>query len=185
MKILFIVPAIGKKENQKYIGTWKMEPLTVATLKALTPNNIETFFFDDRIESINYDIDVDLVSISVEVYTAKRAYKIADKFRANGKTVILGGYHVNAVPEEAAEHADAICLNNAESYWENLLDDYKKGTLKKIYVGDNKFSDKLPDRSIFKGKKYLPITLIETGQGGGQRSDPCRACGQLRRLSRK
>ena len=45
MKILFIIPAIGKKENEKYIGTWKMEPLTVATLKALTPSSIETYFF--------------------------------------------------------------------------------------------------------------------------------------------
>ena len=68
MKILFITPAIGKKDNEKYIGTWKMEPLTVATLNSLTPKNIKTFFFDDRIENINYNIDVDLISISVETY---------------------------------------------------------------------------------------------------------------------
>ena len=55
MKILFIIPAIGKKEKKKYIGTWKMEPLTVATLKSITPDDIETEFYDDRIENINYE----------------------------------------------------------------------------------------------------------------------------------
>ena len=165
MKILFVIPAIGKKEKKKYIGTWKMEPLTVATLKSITPDDIETEFYDDRIENIDYENDADIVSITVETYTAQRAYAIADKFRAKGKTVILGGYHVNAVPDEAAEHADAICLSNAESYWNNLLQDYKNGSLKKVYVGNNGFSGKLPDRSIFKGKKYLPLSLIETGRG--------------------
>lgn len=165
MKILFIIPAIGKKEKQKYIGTWKMEPLTVATLKSITPDDIETEFYDDRIENINYDSDADIVSITVETYTAHRAYIIADKFKAKGKTVILGGYHVNAVPQEALEHANAICISNAESYWQELLEDYKNGCLKKIYSGKNVFSGKLPDRSIFKGKKYLPLSLIETGRG--------------------
>ena len=37
MKIAFVLPAIGKKPGKKYIGTWKMEPLTIALLKALTP----------------------------------------------------------------------------------------------------------------------------------------------------
>ena len=37
MKITFILPAIGKKAGEKYIGTWKMEPLTIAVLKSLTP----------------------------------------------------------------------------------------------------------------------------------------------------
>ena len=60
MHITFILPAIGKKKYQKYIKTWKMEPLTIAVLKALTPPDIETSFFDDRIELINYSIKTDL-----------------------------------------------------------------------------------------------------------------------------
>ena len=55
MKITFILPAIGKKQGKKYIGTWKMEPLTIAVLKALTPDSIETELFDDRMELIDYN----------------------------------------------------------------------------------------------------------------------------------
>ena len=165
MKILFILPAIGKKENEKYIGTWKMEPLTIATLKALTPKEVTTLFFDDRIENIDYNTQVDLVAITVETYTAKRAYKIADTFRKNGQKVLMGGYHVSSIPEEAKEHCDSIIKGNAETIWENVIKDLKNNQLKKEYVGCPGFSDKLPDRSIFKGKKYLPISLIETGRG--------------------
>lgn len=173
MKILFIIPAIGKKENEKYIGTWKMEPLTVATLKALTPSSIETYFFDDRIENINYDLDIDLVSISVETYTARRAYTIADKFKEKGKTVILGGYHVQAIPEEAQEHADSILIGNAESIWQEMLNDFSNNQLKKYYKGTNKFTNIIPDRSIFQGKKYLPLSLIETGRGCPNKCEFC------------
>ncbi len=165
MRILFILPAIGKKNNKKYIGTWKMEPLTIATLKALTPNDIETIFYDDRIENINYDIQADIVAISVETYTSHRAYLIADKFRSKGLKVLMGGYHVKAVPEEAKEHADVLILGNAENVWNIVIEDLKNNNLKEKYIGKPEFSDKLPDRSIFKNKKYLPISLIETGRG--------------------
>lgn len=165
MKILFILPAIGQKENEKYIGTWKMEPLTFATLKALTPDDVETQFFDDRIEKIDYETQADLVAISVETYTAQRAYKIADTFRKKGIKVLFGGYHTKAVPEEALEHSDCVLLGSAENIWETMIEDFKKGALRQTYEGSLGFSSKLPDRSIYKDKKYLPISLIETGRG--------------------
>jgi len=173
MKILFILPAIGKKDNEKYIGTWKMEPLTIAVLKSLTPGDIETAFYDDRIENIDYNIDADLISISVETYTAHRAYTIADKFREKGRTVIMGGYHVQAAADEALNHADSVCIGNAENVWTQILNDYKSKKLQKIYYGCCRFSEALPDRSIFKGKKYLPISLIETGRGCPNKCEFC------------
>lgn len=165
MKILFILPAMGQKEKKKYIGTWKMEPLTIATLKALTPDNIETQFFDDRIEKIDYGTKADLVAITVETYTAQRAYKIADKFRQKGQKVILGGYHVKAVPDEALTHADSIVLGNAESVWEKIIEDAQNNKLEQVYEGNPEFSEKIPDRSIYADKKYLPLALIEAGRG--------------------
>ena len=112
MKITFILPAIGKKPGQKYIGTWKMEPLTIAVLKALTPSDIETELFDDRLELIDYNTQTDLVCISVETYTAKRSYTIAVKFRERGIPVVMGGYHATLCPEEVA-----LCGNDlAKAY---------------------------------------------------------------------
>jgi len=165
MKLLFILPAVGRKDGEEYIGTWKMEPLTIAALKALTPPYIETFFFDDRIEEIDYTIDVDIIAISAETYTASRAYKIAKKFRENGIPVVMGGYHVTAIPDEALEYCDSIITGNAETVWEQMLDDFKNSRLQRRYDGERGAIPKMPDRSIYNGKKYLPLTLIETGRG--------------------
>jgi len=165
LKLLFILPAIGRKDGEEYIGTWKMEPLMIATLKALTPPDVETFFFDDRIENIDYNIDVDLVAISVETYTASRAYRIAAKFRQKSMAVVMGGYHVTAVPDEAAEYADCVIVGNAESIWMQMIQDFQRGELQKRYDGERGGIPLLPDRSVYGTKKYLPLSLIETGRG--------------------
>ena len=165
MKITFILPAIGKKPGKKYIGTWKMEPLTIAVLKALTPAEIETELFDDRIELINYNTKTDLVCITVETYTAKRSYGIAQKFLEKGIPVIMGGYHVTLCPDEAMEYCSSIIVGNAETVWTVMLDDFHNDCLKKLYNGKIGNYDVLPDKSIFDGKKYLPVSLVETGRG--------------------
>ncbi len=165
MKITFILPAIGKKSGEKYIGTWKMEPVMIAVLKSLIPEDIETEFFDDRIELIDYNSPTDLVLITVETYTAKRSYAIAEEYKKRGATVIMGGYHTTLAPEETLNYADAILKGNAEDILMKLIDDYKNGNLQKVYEGGIATKQILPDRSIFKGKKYLPISLIETGRG--------------------
>jgi len=174
MKITFILPAIGKKAGQQYIATWKkMEPLTVAVLKALTPPDIETEFFDDRLEFINYQTEADLVAIPVEMYTAKRAYEIAGKFQNRGIPVIMGGYHVTLCPEEALEYADAVLIGNADKIWANVIADARQQKLKKRYVGEAVFGYTIPDRSIFIGKKYAPIALVETGRGCNHTCEFC------------
>ena len=165
MKITMILPAIGKKPGQEYIGTWKMEPLTFAVLQSLTPENIKTELYDDRIELINFETETDLVVVCVETYTAKRSYQIADAFRKRGIPVVLGGYHVTLLPDEAKEYADSLIIGNAETIWMTLLEDVKNQDLKKEYRGDVAYTDVLPDRQLFIGKKYLPISLVETGRG--------------------
>ena len=81
MKVTLILPAIGKKTGQKYLRSWLMEPLTVAVLNAMIPDRYERVFFDDRIERIDYEIETDVVLMTVETYTAKRAYYIAEQFQ--------------------------------------------------------------------------------------------------------
>ena len=166
MKITFILPGVGKKKGKKYIKTWQnMEPLMIAVLKSLTPETIETVFFDDRNELIDYNIKTDLVVISVETYTAKRSYEIAKKFKDKGVKVIAGGYHPTVEPNECLEYFDSIIIGNAEPVWNQMLSDAKDKSLKKQYYGKESSLFGMPDRSIYKGKKYSPLALIETGRG--------------------
>lgn len=164
-KITFIYPAIGKKPGTQYIRTWKMEPLPIATLAALTPKDIELEFFDDRMELIDYETQTDMVAITVETYTARRAYDIAARFRQRGIKVVLGGYHPTHLPEEAGQYADSVVVGNAESVWGQLLKDAQNGGLKKLYKGQDGMFTTLPNREIFKGKNYVKLGLVETGRG--------------------
>jgi len=166
--ILFIMPSVGRKKGQPYVKSWKMEPLPIAALSALTPKkHFHLSFADDRIEDILYDLDIDAVAITTETYTAQRAYQIAAKFQSRNIPVILGGFHTTLMPDEAAQHADAILIGQAEGCWQNLLDDLLKGTLQPRYENRHPSSlqNLFPDRSIYAGKKYIDLAMLETSRG--------------------
>ena len=93
MRLTIIHPCIGRKPGQKYIRTWQMEALPAATLAGLTPKDVEVRFYDDRMEPIPLDEPADLVAISVETYTAKRAYQIASHYRRRGGKLSAGSTH--------------------------------------------------------------------------------------------
>ncbi len=175
MKIAFILPGIGKKKNERYLKSWLMEPLTIAVLNKLTPEKYERVFFDDRIESIDFDADVDVVAITVETYTSRRAYEISERFMKRGVKVIMGGYHVTLMPDDALEHCDTIVCGNAELIWEKVLADMENGCAERRYTGTTNVDYGLPDRSIYesKMKKYLPISLVEIGRGCHHRCEFC------------
>jgi radical SAM superfamily enzyme YgiQ (UPF0313 family) len=167
MKIAFIMPCVGRKHGQPYVKTWQMEPLVFAVLSAITPKEIQRVFFDDRLEVIRYDEPVDLAAISVETYTAKRAYQIAEEYHRRKIPVVMGGFHATLVPQEVMEHADSVVVGQAEKLWPTVLADFQKGRLQPKYEqgGQPDLSGIFPDRSIYKGKTYANITLVETGRG--------------------
>lgn len=167
MKITFVQPCVGKKPDGRYHRTWLMEPLSISTLSALTPRHVERVFHDDRLEPIPYDDATDLVAITVETYTARRAYRIAAEFRSRGVPVVLGGYHPTLLPEEASHHADAVIVGEAEGVWATLLADLERGSLQSLYRADPQPSvpGRQPDRSIYADKPYSRLGLVETGRG--------------------
>jgi len=162
MKITFIRPNMfARKANDA------MEPLVFAVLKSLTPDDIELELYDDRIEEIPEYIDTDIIAMTVETFTARRAYQLADKFRNKGIKVVMGGYHPTFLPTESLEHADSIFVGEAEGSWHLFLEDVRKGYLQKIYQQPKNISitNIEFDESIFANKSYLPIVPVQYGRG--------------------
>jgi radical SAM superfamily enzyme YgiQ (UPF0313 family) len=175
VRLTLIHPCIGRKPGQKYIRTWQMEALPAATLAGLTPRDVEVKFYDDRMEMIPFDEPTDLVAISVETYTARRAYQIASEYRRRKIPVVMGGFHATLCPDEVARHAEAVVCGEAEQLWPRVIDDARHGRLEKFYrqTGRASLAQLRPDRSIFRDKRYLPIGLVEAGRGCHFKCDFC------------
>src|SRR4029079_17569130 len=127
MRLTLIHPCIGRRPGERYIRSWQMEPLPPATIAGLTPAGVDIRFYDDRMEVIPYAEPTDLGAISVETYTAKRAYQIASEYRRRGIPVVMGGFHATLCPEEVQQYADTLVVGEAEGVFEQVIDDYRHG----------------------------------------------------------
>lgn len=168
LRVTLIHPTLGRRVGERRgLRTWQMQPLWVAALAALTPGNVELRFYDDRLEKIPFDEPADLVGISVETYTARRAYQIASEYRRRGVPVVMGGIHATLCPNEVADYAECVVTGDAEQTWPRLLDDFRHGQLEKFYrsCAGAPLQRWRYDRGVFHGKRYLPIKLIEFGRG--------------------
>lgn len=168
MHITFIKPTIGRMEHSLYVDEGRMEPLMLAVLAGLTPPDVEVALYDDRMESIPYDLPTDLAAITVETYTARRAYEVAAEYRKRGVPVILGGMHPTLLPEEAELHADSLFLGDAETLWAQVVEDARRGRLRRRYQGPPgvaQLGGTLPRRDLFRGKGYLPLSLMQFSRG--------------------
>jgi radical SAM superfamily enzyme YgiQ (UPF0313 family) len=152
-----------------------MEPLALGLLAALTPPEHDVQLVDERLESVNFQQETDLVAMTVETYTARRAYEIALEFRKRGVPVVMGGYHPSLMPEEAQNFADAIVIGEAEYVWNRLLSDAQSGSLKPVYQHDDfpPLGDPVPERSIFRGKNYSRLQPVYFGRGCRYSCDFC------------
>jgi radical SAM superfamily enzyme YgiQ (UPF0313 family) len=146
----------------------RYQPLTLTTLAALVPPELDArvTLYDEGIEPIPETFEADLVGLTVITGTANRAYELAKRFRDEGKTVVLGGPHVTLMPQEAAMHADAICVGYAEDSWPALLRDFFRGALHPAYHQAPDFSLDRPDmpfphREMFDSGRFLTQAVFE------------------------
>lgn len=167
MKLLLVKPSIGGGLGRYRLNDGPMEPLALGLLAALTPPDWECHLRDDRLQPVDLDEEAELVAITVDSYSARRAYQLADAFRARGVPVALGGMHVTLLPDEAAAHADTLVLGDADSLWPRLLEDLRTGALQPRYTAPaaGAPSGLFPRRELFEGKAYLPFSLIQFSRG--------------------
>jgi len=102
-------------------------------LAALAPKEWEVTLVDDATQDVDYDADVDVVAITIRTVTSLRGYEIAARFRDRNIPVVMGGPHATFYAAEIAEHADAMCIGEAEEVFPAMLEDAAAGRLKKTY----------------------------------------------------
>lgn len=174
MKIVLISPERERKKKEAFL--FRLSFLNLPYVAAVTPPDVEVKIVDEAFEKINFEEKVDLVGITAQTPVAPRAYQIAKEFKKRGVPVIIGGVHASMLPEEALQHVDAVVIGEAEKIWPDLIEDLKKGQLKKIYQMDgfiNPSSLPLPRRELLKERFYFPLKLLETTRGCPHHCDFC------------
>jgi radical SAM superfamily enzyme YgiQ (UPF0313 family) len=111
--------------------------------------------------------DVDLVGITAMTTQAKRAYALADAYRALGVTVFLGGIHPSALPEEARRHADAVCRGDGETCLPHMLEDWSRQQLRPVYDWTEHPTAPIgtPRKDLLDPRDYLIFNPIQTTRG--------------------
>ena len=184
MKVRLIQPAqLDEKGRPKKYKKLFLPMLTLPTLAALTPDDIDIAITTEYVEDIDWEENVDLVGISAVTCQAPRAYQIADEFRRRGRRTVMGGIHASACPDEALEHCDAVVIGEAENIWEEVLRDAEQGVLKKIYQAEARpdlSKPTIPRYDLLDYKHYViapfartPLIPIQTMRGCPHQCDFC------------
>lgn len=177
----------GFVERSQVIAS--LPSLSLLTIAAHCPENWNPTYMEiDKInDSVFSEIErgnYDLVALSTFTARAYDAYDVADKIRALGTKVVMGGLHVSALPFEAKEHCDAVIIGQGENIWAKILKDFENNELKKIYDQKNypTFTIKdsiLPRYDLINISNYNRLTL-QTSRGCPHN---CSFCASSRTMS--
>lgn len=168
--IKILLPKGRLKEHLRSKKAINIPSLSLMILSALTPKDkFEVQFVDEKIESIDYDCEADLIAITTNTTIVNRAYEIATEFRKRGAKVVLGGVHSSVLPDEGLQYADAVAIGEAEHIWQKMLNDFLRGNLKGKYKAGKYVNMEhdyvIPDNSILKKEYYMFDTSIELSRG--------------------
>jgi radical SAM superfamily enzyme YgiQ (UPF0313 family)/anti-anti-sigma regulatory factor len=164
------------EQNAEDIRSFWFPRLSLPTIAALTPEDVEVRITDENVMSIDYDEDPDLVGLTAMTMHAPKAYSIADRFRVKGIPVVMGGIHASMMPQEAKEHADAVVIGEAEEIWPKLVDDFRNGKMKPIYRSPSSPSLQGLPRArtdLLKKEAYDKVTCVQTTRGCPFNCDYC------------
>jgi radical SAM superfamily enzyme YgiQ (UPF0313 family) len=178
LRVKFVLPALTEATSPFWrpIKYSLFPPLGLATLAAYLAPDDEATLVDEHVAPLAADDAPDLVVIQVYITNAYRAYRLADRYRARGVFVALGGLHVTSLPDEAAPHADAIFLGPGEQTFPRFLDDFRAGRPLRRYVStDGRTLETLPPirRDLIRRQHYLVPNSIVVTRGCPMHCDFC------------
>jgi radical SAM superfamily enzyme YgiQ (UPF0313 family) len=170
----------GFVERNRVIAS--LPSLGLLTLAGMTSASVDTHYLEvpDVRDLSGVPDEFDVVAISSFSAQIREAYILADRYRALGTKVILGGLHVSAVPEEARAHADATVIGEGESVWPSIMSDLLEPsrTLRETYDARALHYDlggsPMPRFELLNPDSYNRLT-VQTQRGCPFRCEFCAA----------
>jgi radical SAM superfamily enzyme YgiQ (UPF0313 family) len=153
-----------------YLNRALYSPLAglLAVAASIPRDQYEVVLTDENIETIDFDLKADLVGISAMTSYVNRGYEIADRFRAQGVPVVMGGVHPSFMPQEALKHCDAVVIGEVELVIDRLLDDLAQGSMRGTYKSETlhpMIGMPMPRYDLLKKHRYVNRTFVQTSRG--------------------
>jgi len=158
----------------------RLPSLGLLTVAGLTPPGHEIRYIEvDALEDLAELPECDIAAISSLTARIHDAYRLADRLRAAGRVVVMGGLHVSTLPEEALEHADSVVVGGAEGAWQALLRDHEAGARRRVYHGlrrgvFERGNYAAPRLDLLAGRRYNRVT-VQTSRGCPRGCEFCAA----------
>lgn len=176
MIIKLIQPKMKKRPMDTQLKTRMSPPLGILTIANMFYKEHNVIIENENIRDIDFDEKVDIIGISITVDVLPRAIEIADRFRRKGIIVVAGGIQITACPQSAMEYFDVLSVGMAEKTWYDIISDFEKGQLKKVYKcsGEIKGRDIIsPAYNLIENKAYLYSNIVCTSRGCPFKCDFC------------
>jgi radical SAM superfamily enzyme YgiQ (UPF0313 family) len=167
----------GFVQRSKVIAS--LPSLGLLYLAAVTPAGHDVRYYEAE-GDLKEPPDVytcDLVAISTFSAQVKEAYSIADRLRAAGVRVAMGGLHVSVLPDEAAAHADYVVVGEGENVWPAVVEAAARGEAGRTFrASDFPPVDvknlPVPRYDLLAGRDYNRFT-VQTSRGCPWRCEFC------------
>src|ERR1700721_3095822 len=175
---LLINPFYSKDGNASF-GKHVLTPsLALTSFAATTPEHWRVQYWDENLLDGRppFRPMPGVVGITVHLTFARRAFELADWYRARGAKVVFGGLHVLSCPDECAPHADALALGDGVQLWPRILGDIEANTLQSRYLAtyENDYrEDPSPRRSLLPRRSFLTTTSLIATRGCHNRCGFC------------
>ncbi len=177
LRVKMILPALLEANAPGYrpIKYALFPPLGLAGLAGYLNEEDEVELVDEHVQTLSTADEPDLVVMTVYITSAKRAYAIADQYRARGVHVCLGGLHPTSLPNEAALHADTVFIGPGEDTWPSLLRDFRNGAARQRYVSETRTLSNVPPlrRDLIDRRRYLCPNSLVISRGCPHHCDFC------------
>jgi radical SAM superfamily enzyme YgiQ (UPF0313 family) len=151
-----------------------MTPISVATVAALTPPDIQVDVWDEGMHGVIdantvFKTDYDLVGVTGYSTQIGRVRSICQILRSRGIPIAMGGPAVSVTPDVYVDMADYLFVGEAEQTWPLFIKEWLAGSPRRMYrqvIKPNMSEAPIPRWSAIDGEmnRYF-LGAVQTSRG--------------------
>ena len=126
-KLVFVEPKSTHLHIYSRVCIPRLGSVLLATIMRAKGYDVRVYIEDIQAIDMNEVLSADLVAVSAITSTAPQSYELADKARAAGAIVVMGGTHTSFMPDEGMQHADFVVRGEGEFAFQELVDAIQRG----------------------------------------------------------